>query len=117
MEKESQPEDEFSTSDGKTSIPSRIVKLFQVNNIQTPSRTFEILHQFERDKSFLKDDCANQTNSVPLTVTEDEEGWMSLTKPQNQNITPTFLEQAKTQMGTDLDENQTKSLCKLLLKY
>ena len=39
---------------------------------------------------------------------------MSLTKPQNQNITPTFLEQAKTQMGTDLDENQTKPLCKLL---
>ena len=27
------------------------------------------------------------------------------------------MEQAKTQMGTDLDENQIKSLCKLLLKY
>ena len=117
MENESQPEDEFSSSDGKTSIPSHTVKLFQVNNIQIPSRTVEILHQFERDQSFLKDDCANQTNSAPFSVTEDEEGWMSLTKPQNQNITLTFLEQAKTQMGTDLDENQTKSLCKLLLKY
>ena len=103
MENESQPEDEFSSSDGKTSIPSHTVKLFQVNNIQIPSRTVEILHQFERDQSFLKDDCANQTNSVPSTVTEDEEGWISLSQPQIQNIT-TFLEQTKTLMGSDLTE-------------
>ena len=88
MEHESQPEAKFSSSDGTTSILSRTVKLFQVNNVQIPSRTVEILHQFERDQSFLKDDCANQTNSVPLTITEDEEGWMALTKPQNQNIAP-----------------------------
>ena len=64
------------------------------------SRTVEILHQLERDQSFLKDDCPNQTKSLE----EDEEGRMSLTKPQNQNINPTGLEQAKTRMGSDLTE-------------
>ena len=47
-------------------------------------RTVEILHQFERDQSYLQDDCANQRNSVPFTVTDNEEGWMLLKKPQNQ---------------------------------
>ena len=87
-----------------------------MNKTQLSSRTVEIFHQFERDQSFVKNDCANQTKSVPFILEENDEGWMSLSQPQIQNIT-SFLEQTKTEIGSDLIGTQIKSLRSLLTKY